>query len=275
MNKLPADHPYREFERAGWERAAARYSNSFERITAPFAAPLLDAVGAGKNSRLLDIACGTGLVASIAASRGADVIGVDFSVSMRMEAEKRHPGLDFRTADAENLPFSDDAFDAVTIGFGVNHFPFPVRALKEARRVLQPGGRLAFTLWAPPDVDVLQGIVVEAVRVSGNAGAALPIPPSGAIIGREACLKLLRESGFDGRAPRVDQVETRIPVESGQELLSIFSEGTVRTAAVIQSLPDDRKSVLRETVEKAVEKYREGDRFLIPAAALLAAGVKP
>lgn len=270
----PPDHPFREFERAGWERAAARYSDSFERVTAPFAAPLLDAVEAKENTRLLDIACGTGLVAATAASRGARVIGVDFSESMRREAARLHPAIEFRTADAENLPFSDGAFDAVTIGFGVNHFPFPIRALKEARRVLRPQGRLAFTLWAPTEIDVLQGIVVEAVRRSGNAAAALPIPPSGAIIGTEACLELLRESGFDGMSLRAEFVKTFIPIESGQKLLSIFSEGTVRTAAVIRSLSNDRKSVLLAVIEQAIEKYRDKDGFFIPAVALLAVGVK-
>ena len=57
-------HSYHEFERSGWERAASAYANSFENVTALFVAPLLEAVGIHKKMQLLDVACGTGAVAS-------------------------------------------------------------------------------------------------------------------------------------------------------------------------------------------------------------------
>ena len=87
-----------------------------------------------------DVACGSGHLAGFADAQGASVEGLDFSPRMIAAARKRFPGLSFQVGDAEALPFPDDAFDAVVIGFCVHHFPFPIRALSEARRVLRPEG---------------------------------------------------------------------------------------------------------------------------------------
>lgn len=189
-------HPYREFERCGWERAAAAYAGSFEAVSGLFATPLLDAAQIHRGSTLLDVACGPGSVTSLAAARGAAAVGVDFSPSMIAEARRRHPSLSFQEGDAEALPFTDQSFDAVIINFGIHHFPFPVRALGEARRVLRPGGRVAFTTWAPPEHHVIHTIVVGAVRESGNPGAELPRPPGGAVNEAATCTRLLEEAGF-------------------------------------------------------------------------------
>ena len=147
MQNDASKHPYREFEYSGWERAAASYADTFETISKLFEAPLLDAVSISAGSKLLDVACGPGLLASTAASRGAQVVGVDFSPNMIAEAQKRYPSLSFRQGDAEALPFPDGTFDAVVIGFGLHHFPFPSRAISEARRVLRAGGHVGFTTW--------------------------------------------------------------------------------------------------------------------------------
>ncbi|MEJ8821526.1 methyltransferase domain-containing protein [Variovorax humicola] len=135
-----ADHLYRDFEHAGWERASPFYAGSFEAITSLFARQLLDAVGAGPGTKLLDVACGSGYMAAMAAQFGAQVEAVDFSPSMVDAATTHYPALSFRVADAEALPFADNTFDAVVIGFGVHHFAFPLRALAESHRVLRAGG---------------------------------------------------------------------------------------------------------------------------------------
>lgn len=140
------DHSYHEFERSGWECAAGAYAKSFENVTALLVAPLLEAVCVHEKMQLLDVACGTGPVASAATERGAIVVGVDFSANMIAEAKQLHPESQFGKADAKALPFPDCRFDAVVINFGVQHFAFPLQALREAHRVVRPGGRLAFTV---------------------------------------------------------------------------------------------------------------------------------
>ena len=269
------DHPYREFERAGWARAASCYADSFEAVTRLFATQLLEAVGAGPRTKILDVACGSAYMTASAAAAGAQVEGIDFSPNMVDEAKKRYPALSFRQGDAEALPFADNTFDAVAIGFGVHHFPFPVRALAEARRVLRTGGRLGFTVWAAIDEHMVQKVVVDAVRETGNPMAALPVSPAGAISDMGTCLRLLREAGFQSPAPRAEKLESRASVESARQLIDLLTDGTVRMSAVIRSQPTDKAAALVRAVELAIERYREDGVFKIPAAAILAVGVKP
>ena len=138
--------PFSEFERAGWERAAARYEECWT-DTALFVGPLLDAVAVRPGSRLLDIACGPGYVSEAAAARGARPVGVDVAEAMVERARRRCPGLSFVVGDALQLPFPDTSFDAVTMNFGILHVSRPEVALAEAGRVLAAGGRFAFTTW--------------------------------------------------------------------------------------------------------------------------------
>jgi uncharacterized protein (TIGR01244 family) len=268
------DHHYREFERAGWERAAPAYAGSFEAITNLFARQLLEAVGAGPQSKLLDVACGSGYMSAMAAASGAQVEAVDFSTTMVDAAARRYPALSFRQSDAEALPFADGMFDAVVIGFGVHHFPFPVQALAEANRVLRAGGRLGFTVWASIDEHMLQKVVVDAVREVGNPAATLPVSPAGAVCEIETCLRLLRESGFASPPPHAQTLVARAPIESARQLIDLLTAGTVRMSSIIRSLPQDKMALLTSAVERSIERYREGNVFKVPAAAILAVGVK-
>ena len=106
--------------------------------------------------RVLDVATGTGLIAAAAAERGAsEVVGVDMSQAMLdlcAPVAKAHPGVvTFVLGDAEKLPLPDASFDAVILGFVLLHLPEPSKALSEAFRVLKPGGKVAYSVWEPPE----------------------------------------------------------------------------------------------------------------------------
>lgn len=274
MRPAVEDHPYRDFERAGWESAAPSYAASFEPITALFARPLVEAVGAGPRTKVLDVACGSGSVAAVAASYGAQVEGIDFSENMVAAARSRYPSLSFQQGDAEALPFADDMFDAVIISFGVHHFPFPQRALSEARRVLRVAGRLGFTVWAPIEQHMVQKVVVDAVRETGDPAASLPVSPAGPICDIDICVRLLREVGFVSPAPYAERLDALASIESAHHLIELLLAGTVRMSAVIKSLAPETRGALIAAIERAIEKYREGRTFRIPAAAILAVGTK-
>jgi demethylmenaquinone methyltransferase/2-methoxy-6-polyprenyl-1,4-benzoquinol methylase len=94
--------------------------------------------------RVLDACCGTGDLA-IAASRGgaAEVIGLDFSEEMLERARHKAPQLEWVQGDALALPFDDASFDAATVGFGIRNVDDLEAGLRELRRVLRPGGRVA------------------------------------------------------------------------------------------------------------------------------------
>src|SRR5580765_640839 len=111
----------RAFEHAGWQLAAAEYDATFARASSRFAAALLDAAEVGIGSRVLDVCCGTGVVASAAARRGAEVTGIDFAAAMLGRARCGHPHLRLVEGDAEALPYADASFAAVVSNFGIHH----------------------------------------------------------------------------------------------------------------------------------------------------------
>jgi SAM-dependent methyltransferase len=121
-------------------------------LAEPHNRPLFEAVlEAAGGKRLLDVGCGSGLALQLAAERGAEVAGIDVSPGLLAIARERLPGADLREGDMESLPWEDDRFDAVT---GVNAFQFagdPRAALREAARVLRPGGRVVASLFAAPE----------------------------------------------------------------------------------------------------------------------------
>ncbi len=121
----------------------------------------------------LDLACGAGLALQLAAAHGADVAGVDASPAMAAYAAARTPGARVEVADLEALPFPDASFDAVTSFNGVQYAADVDAAVREAARVLKPGGRLAVAVWGPPEA-------LPAAAVIGALRPLLPPPPPGA-----------------------------------------------------------------------------------------------
>jgi len=101
--------------------------------------------------RFLDLACGTGAVALLAAKAGSDVVGLDISPGQLAKARDAaaEAGLDIRfdEGDAQELPYDDGAFDVVASAFGLIFAPSHERAAAELARVMRPGGRLAMTAW--------------------------------------------------------------------------------------------------------------------------------
>jgi demethylmenaquinone methyltransferase / 2-methoxy-6-polyprenyl-1,4-benzoquinol methylase len=93
--------------------------------------------------KVLDSCCGTGDLAIAAAEAGGNVTGIDFSKPMLERARRKAPELEWVEGDALALPFADGSFDAATVGFGVRNLSELDRGLRELRRVLRPGGRLA------------------------------------------------------------------------------------------------------------------------------------
>ena len=106
--------------------------------------------------RILDVAAGTGASAAPMAKAGALVTALDISEGMLEEGRKRHPDIEFVHGSAEQLPFDDDAFDAVTISFGLRNVQQPRAALSEFYRVLKPSGRLLICEFSQPPVGVVR-----------------------------------------------------------------------------------------------------------------------
>jgi len=264
---------FHEFEHAGWERAAAHYADAFGGVTVGTAPTLLDAVHARAGVRLLDVACGPGFVTAAAAARGAEAIGLDFSSAMIAHARRAHPSVTFREGDAEALPFDDRSFDAVVMNFGLLHLARPDVAIADAARVLRPGGRYAFTIWAPPDKAVGFGLVLKAIETYGRTDVGLPEgPPFFRFSDDAECRRTLDASGFTDVAVRT--LPLTWTVHAADDLFEAMTRGGVRTAAVLRAQTPEALAKIRQAVRESVERYARGSAFEIPLPAVLAAGTR-
>jgi len=143
----------RRVQRYGWDKAADYYERFWAKQLEPAQRRLLQLAALEPGERVLDVACGTGLVTLPAAEavgpRGS-VLGTDISEEMVRSLENAAKTRGFthvtaRRMDAERLELADAAFDVVLCALGLMYVPDPLQALREVRRVLRPGGRLVFS----------------------------------------------------------------------------------------------------------------------------------
>src|SRR5271169_5109867 len=160
---------FKAAQKLGWANFEA-----FEMHTTPCAATLVKRAGVRAGQRVLDVACGTGVVSVTAARLGASVTGLDLTPELLERAgENAHIArveIDWHEGDVEKLPFADAAFDVVLSEFGHIFAPRPDVAIGEMLRVLKPGGTIAFSTW-PPELFV--------GRVFALTASYLPPPPPG------------------------------------------------------------------------------------------------
>jgi len=148
----------------GWGANALQWAYLFEPYSRPANELLFDKLRVDSGQRLLDVACGSGFAAQLAARRGATVTGVDAADALIAIARSRTPNADFRVGDMFSLPFADGSFDVVTSFNGI--WKGCEAALDEARRVLGPGGRLGLTFWGSPKRLGLMPYFVNVIELS-------------------------------------------------------------------------------------------------------------
>ncbi len=265
---------YRAFELATWASLPENYQEHFGVITAQAADPLLDALEVGPGTRLLEVACGTGHLACVAAERGAAAVGMDFVPGMVAEARRRHPGVEFREGDAEALPFADASFDAVVCSFGLHHFGRPQNALAEAYRVLVPGGRYGFTVWFPHDAGKvnLRQIFQLAIREHGDLHGLLPsAPPEFGSL--EECERALLAVGF------TDAIAVEVPIVGRwtrqDQVLETLYKGMGRTKALLEAQGVEARAKIENAILDRVGEFDKDGVIEIPNPAMLAHAVKP
>jgi SAM-dependent methyltransferase len=160
---------FKQNQREGWASFAP-----LEVITTPPAGQLVKYARVKSGDGVLDVGCGTGVVAVTAARLGARVTGLDLTPELleraRENATLAKVSIDFHEGDVEKLPFDGDEFDVVLSQYGHIFAPRPDVAIAEMLRVLRPGGTIAFSTW-PPEMNV--------GRMFALAASYAPPPPPG------------------------------------------------------------------------------------------------
>ncbi|MDJ0949727.1 MAG: class I SAM-dependent methyltransferase [Alphaproteobacteria bacterium] len=176
--------------------------------------PMADAAHIRAGQRVLDVACGTGVLARAVADRvgpGGSVTGLDVNPGMLAVAAHAAPGIEWRQGVAEELPFEDRTFDAVVSQFGLMFFPDREAALREMVRVLKPGGRLAVAVFDGLDRIPAYALMVDVLeRVVGQEAANALRSPF--VLGdTEALSSLFAAAGIPSAAIATTEGTERFP----------------------------------------------------------------
>jgi SAM-dependent methyltransferase len=244
-------------------------------IFGPWAPRVLDVAAPATGERVLDVACGTGVVARLAAERvGADgrVVGVDLNPGMLTVARSLPaPGapIGWVQATAGRLPFPDGSFEVVCCQLGLPFFPDRAAALAEMARVLVGGGRLAAMVWR--SIDHSPGFAVLAAALDrhvGPAAGAVMRAPFG--LGEEGALRgLVAGAGF--REVKLDQQAGVVRFGSARELVVAYGAGSPLAGPIGAAEPAARAGLVAE-VQAALEEWQGAAGLAFPIEALLVSG---
>lgn len=229
--------------------ARAREWCAMEAQMRPLYETVLERVGIGHGSELLDAGCGAGLAAQLAAQRGAVVSGFDATPALLAIAAERVPNGEFAAGDLESLPYGDDAFDAVV---GFNSFQYaasPRGALEQARRVARAGAPVVIATWAVPER-------CEAAAYVAALGPLMPPPPPGApgpfaLSAPGALEGLATEAGLTP----VDAAEVSCPwtfADLESALTAMLAAGPA-----IKAIRSAGEAATRDAVAGAIEPFRQ------------------
>jgi SAM-dependent methyltransferase len=202
--------------------------------------------------RLLDVACGTGAAAELAATTRAEVVGVDIAPALIEQAKERAAerglDIDYRVGDAEALDFEDGSFDLVTSTCGVMFAPDHEAVAHELARVTKPGGRIGLVNWTPES---------GLAKLFGVMRPFQPTPPAGVgnpfEWGREDHVRDLLGQNFGLEFVTGDSV---LEADSGETVWELFSNEYGPTKTLADSLDDER----REELHRAFVDLHEASR---------------
>ena len=262
------DEDFARFEHKGWERVAHKYDSVWSSLTRQFIPSLLADADVSARMSVLDVACGPGYVSAAAKQLDAVPTGIDFSEKMVAIANRMFPEIRFTQADAHDLPFQDGSFDRVLMNFGLLHVSHPEKVCAEACRVLKPGGKFGFTVWAGPEQNPGAKIVTDAIEAYANLDVGLPEGPPKYLYGEpEECRQVLKRAGFDGTSMSYETrtVEWHLP-DAGYYFEAERNAG-VRTAGILARQSPETLHKIRIAIENGIRQFAREDRFVLPMAA--------
>jgi len=249
---------------------------------AAVAEKMLELTAPAPGEHVLELACGPGGLGLAAAARvapGGHVLLSDVAAEMTAIASARAEALGLRNVstrdlDLESIEQPDDSHDVVLCREGLMFATEPERAVREIRRVLRPGGRVALAVWGPRDRNPWLGVVFDAV--SEQLGR--PVPPPG-VPGPFSLADPSRLAALLSGAGLADVVVTELPVPLRDASFEDWWERTSALAGplatILASLPDPAAQALRARVREATDAYRTPKGLEFPGVSLIAAARRP
>jgi len=233
--------------------AAEVYESCFvPAIFGAWARPVADAAGIRMGNKVLDVGCGTGVLAREALRRVGQeghVVALDLNEGMLTVAARTEPRIEWRRGDAVSLPFEDASFDVVVSQFALMYFPDRVTSLREMWRTLAPGGRLAIAAWAPIDHARGYQILVDVTTRQCDRQAA-DVLAAPFVLGDQAELaKLFVDSGISRANVSLHRGSIRFP--SVKEFIRIEVKGS----PLANRLSDDAMATLAAESERALAEF--------------------
>lgn len=234
-----------------WGARAGDWADIQEGTIRPVYEAVLERTCVTSGTRYLDVGCGAGMAAQMAAVRGAHVSGIDAAEALLAIARRRTPDGDFRCGDLEELPFDDGSFDVVT---GFNSFQYagnPAVALDEARRVTRPGSIVVIATWSNPDH-------MEAASLVAALRPHLPPPPPGApgpfaLSDEEA----LRRFAADADLKPVDVFDVDSPFVYADDATAI--RGLNSAGVAVRAIENAGEQAVTQVHAKAISPFRQPD----------------
>ncbi|MFM9022904.1 MAG: class I SAM-dependent methyltransferase [Solirubrobacterales bacterium] len=274
----------RERSREAWDRAAPGWSRRREVFSAagePVSRKLVELARLEPGQDVLEVACGlgdTGLMAAAAVAPGGRVLVTDSSEAMveavreRIEAEAPEGAhVEARQLEAEWLDVSAAQLDAVVSRWGYMLLPDPEAGMREARRVLKPGGRLSIGVWGPREENPWIGLVQEQLERQGVAPPVDDAEPGMFALSRPGALEeAMGAAGFI--EPVVEAVPVAWSSASLDERWEEMLETSVSLPAALKALSPAEHYALREAVDEALAPYVAADGSVtLPGLSLVAA----
>ena len=220
----------------------------------------------------LDLACGTGAVAELAAQQGADVTGVDLAPALietaQERARERGLEIDYRVGDCENLEFEDGAFDAISSTCGIMFAPDHQASADELARVVKQGGRIGLVNWTPAELGLAAlFMIMKPFQPPPAEGAGYPFD-----WGSEEHAEKLLGDAFE---LEFERGISPLRLEDGESYWQLFSTSYGPTRTLAESLDDERREELHRTwVDFVDTNLRGGDEVEHAREYLLVLGTR-
>lgn len=245
--------------------AAERYEvNLVPVIFVPWAEELLRRAVLRRGEAVLDVACGTGIVARMASEavgEGARVTGADINGGMLAVAARIAPEIEWVNASADALPFGDASFDAVFCQQGLQFFPDKAGALSEFRRVLRPGGRAVLCVARELEVNPLMSSQVAALTRHFGEDSAKSIRAVCGFPDADVIEGLFHKAGFG--EVKVESVSLTLRHPNGADFVRGMMTATPRADLLAAMEPEAREALAQDILDGFGEFY-DGKALAFP-----------